>query len=168
MHTDQTNEIFRLRAHHGMCLAYFEGKGYSDTFTAHMGQIRAQLEADPEQIVEWVTQTDVICGACPNNVDGVCSSAEKVERYDRVVMRALRQALQQDEKEAAQGDIYPPENTGNNACTKPLKMTYAAFSKRVREHILIAGKRSEICGDCQWNEICREKDRKLKRAMTLC
>lgn len=25
-----------LRPHHGMCLAYFEGKGYSDGFTVNM------------------------------------------------------------------------------------------------------------------------------------
>lgn len=25
-----------LRPHHGMCLAYFVGKGYSDGFTIHM------------------------------------------------------------------------------------------------------------------------------------
>ena len=29
-------DILKLRAHHGMCLAFFEGKGYSDTFTLHM------------------------------------------------------------------------------------------------------------------------------------
>ena len=33
-----------LRAHHGMCLAFFEGKGYSDGFTAHMRDILHSLK----------------------------------------------------------------------------------------------------------------------------
>ena len=28
-----------LRPHHGMCLAYFEGRGYSREFAEHMGKI---------------------------------------------------------------------------------------------------------------------------------
>lgn len=27
-----------LRPHHGMCLAYFEGRGYSREFAEHMGK----------------------------------------------------------------------------------------------------------------------------------
>ena len=37
-----------LRAHHGMCLAFFEGEGYSDLFVAHMGKI---LERDCKRIL---------------------------------------------------------------------------------------------------------------------
>ena len=29
-------EPLKLRAHHGMCLAFFEGKGYSSAFTENM------------------------------------------------------------------------------------------------------------------------------------
>lgn len=28
-----------LRPHHGMCLAYFKGEGYSDGFSAHMQEM---------------------------------------------------------------------------------------------------------------------------------
>lgn len=30
--------VIPLRPHHGMCLAYFKGEGYSNGFTAHMGR----------------------------------------------------------------------------------------------------------------------------------
>ena len=33
------NVEIKLRAHHGMCLAFFEGKGYSTGFTARMALI---------------------------------------------------------------------------------------------------------------------------------
>ena len=32
-------EPLKLRAHHGMCLAFFEGKGYSSAFTENMGKV---------------------------------------------------------------------------------------------------------------------------------
>ena len=35
---------YRIRAHHGMCLAFFEGKGYNSEFTAHMGEMKKLLE----------------------------------------------------------------------------------------------------------------------------
>ncbi len=34
-------KIVRLRAHHGMCLAFFEGKGYSRGFTSNVDFQRA-------------------------------------------------------------------------------------------------------------------------------
>ena len=32
-------KIIPLRPHHGMCLAYFKGEGYSGGFTAHMAAV---------------------------------------------------------------------------------------------------------------------------------
>ena len=41
-----------LRPHHGMCLAYFEGKGYSDGFTVNMQKMLEFFEkgADIEPV----------------------------------------------------------------------------------------------------------------------
>ena len=33
-----------LRPHHGMCLAYFKGEGYSDGFSAHMKEVLDELQ----------------------------------------------------------------------------------------------------------------------------
>ena len=40
------NVEIKLRAHHGMCLAFFDGKGYSAGFTAHMARILEYLEQE--------------------------------------------------------------------------------------------------------------------------
>ena len=125
------NQPIRLRAHHGMCLAFFRGKGYSEEFSSHMGRIKALLEADPEQVIEVICSTDDICAACPNNAGGICTSEEKVARYDAGVMTMLC-----------------PEGAAGG------KMAYVDFSRLVRERILLAGEREKICGDCQWSEIC--------------
>ena len=73
-----------LRPHHGMCMAYFVGHGYSDGFTAHMGALLASL--GPERPVRLVVGTDAVCGACPNNLDGLCDKPELVASYDRAVL----------------------------------------------------------------------------------
>ncbi len=118
----------KIRPHHGMCLAFFEGKGYSGGFTAHMAQIRSRLlREDPE--VCLCPETDEICSRCPNNAGGVCSTAEKVDRYDRAVLE--------------QCGFTPGQ---------PIR--WSRFSRLVEERILSPGKRETICGDCQWNGIC--------------
>lgn len=117
----------KIRAHHGMCVAFFQGKGYSDEFTAHMSEIIHRLEHHPT--IRISTQTDAICEKCPNNQRGICEAESKVAEYDRQVLKRCG---------LSDGMIIP----------------YADFKKAVYENILLPGKREEICGNCQWSEIC--------------
>lgn len=110
-----------------MCLAFFRGKGYSGEFVENMAAMKALLEENPP--IRLRAQTDAICAACPNNLGGCCESGEKVCRYDREVLR--RCGVQA-------GTVLP----------------YRDFAALVRRHILEAGQREAICGDCQWNELC--------------
>ena len=126
------NVEIKLRAHHGMCLAFFEGKGYSTGFTAHMAQILEYLEQE-NPIVTVVAEADCICGGCPNLTDGRCRKAALVERYDKAVLALCGMG---------EHSILP----------------WREFSARVAEYILSHGKRSEICGGCQWSSICKEKE----------
>ena len=41
-------ECLKIRAHHGMCLHFFEGKGYSNEFTAHLQKIYERMQKNPE------------------------------------------------------------------------------------------------------------------------
>ena len=88
-----------LRAHHGLCLHFFQGKGR----------------------------------ACPNNLCGQCESAEKVRRYDRAVLSLCG---------LTPGDVLP----------------YRELAERVLGSILIPGRREDICGDCQWTDLCQYKE----------
>lgn len=126
------NVEIKLRAHHGMCLAFFEGKGYSAGFTAHMAQVLEYLEQE-NPIVAVVAEADCICGGCPNLTDGRCRKAALVERYDKAVLALCGM------------EEHSPSD-------------WESFSARVAERILSQGKRSEICGGCQWSSICKEKE----------
>ena len=119
--------MVRLRPHHGMCLAYFRGAGYSSDFTKNMWAMKQLLEQDPP--VEITAGTDDICAACPNRQAGICSDEEKVIQYDTQVL--LRCGLEP-------GQVLP----------------YREFSRLVYSRILLPGRREEICGSCQWMDLC--------------
>ena len=124
---------YRIRAHHGMCFSFFQGKGYSGDFTENMWAMKKKLEQNPEVIL--LQETDDVCAHCPNNRAGVCTSAGKAESYDSRVLAFC--------------GLMPGD-----------QIRWNDFDKLVQEHILSVGRREEICGDCQWNEICGAKSMK--------
>ena len=117
-----------IRPHHALCLAFFRGKGYSEDFVANMEKVKAALEAgEPVRLVEGM---DRICAACPNWRGDRCETEEKVRRYDRAVLTCC---------------AFEPGTI----------RSYQALRAAVNAHILGPGVREEICGDCQWTELCR-------------
>lgn len=125
--------IYRIRPHHGMCFAFFTGKGYNDTFTENMRTMKEALDNNPEVIL--LCGTDDVCARCPNNLAGKCTdavsgeSSGKAESYDRQVLAYCGL----------------PEGA---------KIRWKDFTASVYDNILTAGKRVEICGDCEWNGLC--------------
>ena len=118
--------VYSIRAHHGMCLTFFQGKGYSGAFVENMGAMKEILEQNPQ--IRLVDGCDDICVACPNKLSEAC--AEKASRYDREVLRRCGLSV---------GDT----------------LSYGDFSQKVSEIILRPGLRGAICGDCQWSSLCR-------------
>ncbi len=115
-----------------MCFQFYEGKGYSEDFTDHMGRIIREMEADPAQKIQLKVETDIVCENCPNNEAGECTTADKVKRYDEEVLKACN---------LVEGE----------------EISFAEFAKMVRDKIINAGIRSDICGDCSWDYICSAK-----------
>lgn len=122
--------VLPMRPHHGMCLTFFEGKGYSSAFTAHTAVLLARLEGE-DPLIRIVSHTDEVCAACPNNEGGVCRTAEKVNRYDGAVLALC-------------------------GLCDGAELRWSDFARLVRWHVLDAGKRDGICGDCEWNSVCAE------------
>lgn len=116
-----------LRPHHGLCMAYFVGEGYSDAFSRHMGEVLAALLAGGT--VRLHSGVDQVCGACPERRGALCRKPEQVARYDRLVLQlcGLRE-----------GAVLP----------------FSAFTALVQERIIAPGLRESICGGCQWDRLC--------------
>lgn len=122
--------LHHIRPHHGMCLYFFEGKGYSNTFSEHMAQVKEELlQNNGEVLLELVTQTDDICGACTHNRNGKCETCEKVNVYDAGVL------------------AYCGLESGQ-------RITFRELETLVETKILQAGNGRKICGDCEWSSIC--------------
>lgn len=121
---------FRLRPHHALCIQFFEGKGYSDQFTANMISIINLLKENPA--VEIVYGADSLCEKCPNLTGNGCQYAMKVNAYDRMVAELCG---------FQSGDI----------------MTASEFFCKAKKIIIESGKMKAICGDCSWSGICFRK-----------
>lgn len=120
--------IWNIRPHHGLCVQHFHGEGYNEAFVAHMTEMVAALNRSGT----WVRLTegaDDICVACPHCVDGVCEDEAKVKRFDSQVL-ALGLLHY--------GDV----------------LTARDFTRRLRHTILYQNRMGEVCGDCQWAWIC--------------
>ena len=116
-----------LRAHHLLCIGFFEGKGYDEKFTRHMEKTISRLEDDTP--VTLTAGCDTLCSACPNNQKGVCADADKVRGYDEAVLKACGLSA---------GDT----------------LEYSKLRELVSLRILKPGLRESICGGCEWNDIC--------------
>ncbi len=119
--------IYRIRAHHGMCFSFFQGKGYSGEFTDNMWAMKEKLNENPE--VMLLCETDDVCAHCPNNRVGACTSLDQVADYDRQVLKQC-------------------------GLTAGIRIRWNDFEKLVQNKILEPGRREEICGGCEWNELC--------------
>lgn len=124
-------QIYKIRAHHGLCLCFFQGRGYSEGFVKNMAAIKEMLEQNP--LVCVVQQGDVICEKCPNYASGKCSEEQTVAAYDRQVLTRCN---------IRSGDCIP----------------YQDFEKMVQKNILMPENRKEICGGCQWEELCDSRN----------
>lgn len=77
----QAVQAVSLRPHHGLCLGFFEGYGYSDSFSKNMAAVLKGLEADtPVKIAQG---HDSICTNCPNQDTGCPNAAI----YDQRVLK---------------------------------------------------------------------------------
>lgn len=127
------NLAIKIRAHHGLCLLHFKGKGYSPEFVENMIVVCNQLKQNPNREIVLVSETDLICSACPHNAGGDCKTSEKVAGYDKKCMELC---------ELKKGQI----------------LLWREFRQILIEKVLQKKRLQEICSDCCWNKLCEEID----------
>lgn len=125
-------EETKLRPHHALCALHFVGKGYSESFVAHMYATLNALESGAD--VTLVDGCDAICAGCPNLRDGVCETDAKVRAIDRRAIAAMGLSF---------GQTLP----------------WCKLCTLAKDRIVAAGRLNEICRDCEWIALCTEHDR---------
>ena len=119
-----------LRPHHGLCMAFFRGEGYSDGFTAALAARLRELEGSQEP-VRLTVGVDMVCAPCPHNLGGRCDAAEKTAAYDRAVLALCG---------LEEGVVLP----------------FSAFARLAQAEIIAPGRRRAVCGGCQWDALCAQ------------
>ncbi|MPL92101.1 hypothetical protein SDC9_38198 [bioreactor metagenome] len=121
-----TDRPLHYRPHHFLCSLGFEGKGYSDAFTANMTEIvigRLRTAAGPGVEIEVTAGADDICAPCPARRGEGCDSAATIDRLDAAHARAL--------------GLRPGD-----------RLSWGEALERMRA--LPAETLNEICAPCQW------------------
>ncbi len=117
----------RYRPHHFLCSLGFEGKGYSEGFTANMTAIVMGRLRAPEGDTVMIRVTgaaDDICVPCPKRRGRNCTSQDKIKTLDRAHAAALR--------------LKPHE-----------ALTWGAAKARIRAHVP-PGSLKTLCAGCDW------------------
>lgn len=121
---------FKLRPHHGLCIQFFEGKGYSDSFISNMNNMIDDLNDTTSILITM--DMDYVCACCPNNNDQICKTQEKVLRFDEKVAELCRLKAGQ--------------------C-----ITYSEFRKIIIQNVILDDKMKTVCKECKWAAICFRK-----------
>ena len=128
------SKTINLRPHHLLCISFFKGKGYSDEFVSNMTSIVSALKENKDTPISLVLGKDDLCAHCPHNQNGICTAEDKSSKYDQLTLNALG------------------IDTNSHSTT-----TYFTLRALADEKIINCGKRENICGDCEWTNLCHKQ-----------
>ena len=118
-----------LRPHHLFCIYHFVGYGYSETFVNNMKDIIRRLKN--EQFI-IVNRNDNICSSCPNLINELCKTFDKVNRFDQKTMELLKL------------DYQTP-------------YSYIELIEKIKNIVNDEQIFNQVCLDCEWGNICHKK-----------
>jgi hypothetical protein len=95
-----------------------------------MKRVLTELKAGDAEVT-ITSGCDIICSGCPNNIEGKCTSEEKVGSIDQRAAEAM---------EVSVDSTY----------------TWSELLGAAAEKVIKAGKLEEVCGDCEWIDICKD------------
>ena len=123
----------KIRAHHLLCMQGFQGYGYSDAFTEHLGKIVTQFREKPDTRIALTAACDEICSGCPHQVHGRCQMDAESDSRIRAMDTAILTKMQTE-----------PGSCG----------TIAKMFQQAGQTFPTKASVTDICGDCQWDGIC--------------
>ncbi len=124
-----TTDTIRFRPHHFLCALGYQGKGYSDAFTANMSAIviaRLRAPGGGRTRIKVTNRADSVCHPCPHRRGFSCAEAPKINVLDRNHAAALK---------LKPGDV----------------LTWDEARSRILANVP-PGSLSVLCSSCQWFE----------------
>ena len=131
----------QLRGHHLVCLQFYRGQGYSDTFVANLDRVQKTTAKTPALVVSG---PDDVCAACPGlGADGTCQHPDTGEaealRIDALALQLLDAAI------------------GETLSLSDARARLAADAAACDRW------RSESCASCLWESACEDGWQELLR-----
>ena len=122
------SESVTFRPHHFLCALGFQGKGYSDEFTANMAGIVNRLRGPhgAGMEIEVTFQADHVCAPCPLRRGQTCEHGAKIAGLDNRHAQAL-------------------------GLSDGARLTWGAARARIREAVP-PGALQTLCAGCGWLE----------------
>lgn len=127
---------YKIRPHHGLCLQFFEGKGYSKEFVENMYLVQEASRKNAP--IELRFGKDTVCEKCPNFQGEACLTQEKVEEMDRKVTELC--------------NLYEGQQMG-----------FSEYLNLVQDNILKGNQLEYVCSTCSWYTICATKNASWSR-----
>jgi len=121
--------MIRFRPHHFLCALGFQGKGYSESFTANMAKIVDRLRGPGggDVVLQVTMQADAICAPCPHKRGMGCQKSTKISALDTRHAAAL-------------------------GLTNGDDLTWADAQARIRAQVA-PGDLASLCAGCAWLEL---------------
>lgn len=123
-------DAIRFRPHHFLCALGYQGKGYSDAFTANMSAIvidRLRASGGGKTRIRVTHRADSLCSPCPHKRGFTCANAAKINVLDRNHAAAL---------DLKPGDV----------------LTWDEAKSRILAQVP-PGSLNTLCASCQWLEL---------------
>ncbi len=125
--------IYNLRPHHGLCIMFFEGKGYNEKFIKNMDKVVKSLDKFPDTEIILNSSNDIICSACPHK--GTSCAEKSVLNIDAKILSICQ--LKNGEK-----------------------IKFSEFKYLIHNNVIALLSLEHICTGCRWKTLCESKIKK--------
>ena len=170
--------MLQLRPHHSLCMQFYVGKAYSPDFGRNMEQ-KLLLPEDTELGITF--GLDDLCAHCPNhrihddseaspaignsdlhsspvigNSDSHSSSAiVNSDSYSSSAVDICDSEAHVSQIDRRVADLFGYEEGS--------RMTLKDFFQNSREKIILSNRLEEMCGECDFMDICKEQAKIIRK-----
>lgn len=148
--------MLQLRPHHSLCMQFYVGKAYSPDFGRNMEQ-KLLLPEDTELGITF--GLDDLCAHCPNHRIHDDSEASPVivnsDSYSSSAVDICDSEAHVSQIDRRVADLFGYEEGS--------RMTLKEFFQNSREKIILSNRLEEMCGECDFMDICKEQAKIIRK-----
>ena len=170
--------MLQLRPHHSLCMQFYVGKAYSPDFGKNMEQ-KLLLPEDTELVITF--GLDDLCAHCPNHrIHDDSEASPAIVNSDLHSSPAIGNSdlhfspviVNSDSHSSSAVDICDSEAHVRQIDRRVAdlfgyeegsRMTLKKFFQNSREKIILSNRLEEMCGECDFMDICKEQAKIIRK-----